>query len=113
MAFMEPEMTDKQWWLYIDGNEGGEYIPDDLFNVDVIRSIIDGPEDADYAEKVLAIVQTYCRSRDAYSAELKYGYGVRSSASGYLDCTDWNVYTSKREALKAVAAEKRANNGDD
>jgi hypothetical protein len=112
MGFMEPQITAKQHWLSIDGNCGTEFLPSELFDAKAVRAIIDGPEDEDYADKILAMVQDYCESTKAYSAELIYGYGVRSSAPGYMDCTPWTVYTNKREATKAYNEEKRECEGD-
>jgi hypothetical protein len=97
---MESQITDKQWWLSIDGNSGTDFIPSDLFNVDSVRAIIDGPEDDDYANKVLAIVRDYTENTTATTAELIHGYGVRLSAPGYLDCTAWEVFSNKREATR-------------
>lgn len=113
MSFMEAEVTDKMYWLAIDGNCGTEYIPQDLFSLERVKAIIDGPDDDEYAEKVLAIVQDYTDNTEAYSAELIFGYGVRSSAAGYLDCTPWSVYTNKREALAAARQEQRECEGKD
>jgi hypothetical protein len=112
MSFMEAQMTGKMWWLSIDGNRGTDYIPDDLFDVESVRAIIEGPEDEDYADKVLALVRDYTENSEAHSAELVMGYGVRSSAPGYMDCTSWSVYTSKREAQSAYAQERRECAGD-
>lgn len=114
MSFMEAEITEKMEWLSIEGNCGIDYIPVDLIDLAAIRAIIDGPEDADYAEKVLALVSDYTENRSAYSAEIVFGYGVRSSAPGYMDCTQWSVYTNKREALSAYAEERReCNDGEE
>ena len=82
MSFMEAQITDKQWWLLIDGPCGVEALPENDLS--------------DYTE-----------NHEAYSAELVHGYGVRSSAPEYLDCTPWAVYTNKREAMRAYRDEQR------
>jgi hypothetical protein len=35
---------------------------------------------------------------DAEVLETVFGYGVRLSASGYLDCTEWEVFDTEAEA---------------
>ena len=32
------------------------------------------------------------------SAHVRFGYGARLSAPGYLDCTDWVVFDTREEA---------------
>lgn len=113
MGFLEAQLTDKQWWLYVDGNIGGEYIPADLFNVNDVRAILDDGEGEGWEDKLLAIVGDYLENTRISSAELIHGYGVRSSAPGYMDCTSWSVYTSKREAVKAYNQENRECEGLD
>lgn len=111
MGHMQAEMTDKQFWVSIDGNAGTDHIPADLIDLAAVRAIIDGPEATDYAEQVLALVRDYTENTKAYEASIVFGYGVRSSAPGYMDCTSWAVYTNKREATQAYNAEKRECNG--
>lgn len=41
------------------------------------------------------------------------GYGVRSTAPGYMDCTDWQVFDSLEEAEEAFREEERQNRGED
>ena len=45
--------------------------------------------------------------------EIKKGYGVRLSARGYMDSTDWEVYGSKAEALKRARELAREAEGED
>ena len=42
--------------------------------------------------------------KDNVTIEEVIGYGVRESAPGYLDCTDWEVFTTIEQA-EARAAE--------
>jgi len=110
---MEAQITDKQEWLCIDGEEGTEYIQGDLLPMNAIRAIIDGDGDGGYANRVLALVRDYARCDVALEAEIVFGYGVRSSADGYMDCTDWEVYTTKKEAMQAYRREQRECGGLD
>lgn len=113
MGFMNAQMTEKQYWLQIDGRPNGvESIPDNLFSVYDVRLLLD----ADELDKsaLLKIVGDYTQCRkpeNIFSAELVFGYGVRSSSPGYMDCTDWIVYTTKRGALLAARQEQRECDG--
>lgn len=105
MGFMKPEVTDKMDWLAIDGN-GIEYLPEDIVDADRIRKLLK-IEDKEALDLVIEhiiwpAIKDYVRIHNfaaIESIEVITGYGVRLSAPGYMDCTDWEVYASKREAL--------------
>jgi len=92
---MQPEITEKQYWYVIDGPHGTEYVPcemvpyHDVFTFGNRSPIPDA-------------LRPYCENAEAYSITRIYGYGVRLTMPGFLDCTDWTVYTNKREAIKAA-----------
>jgi hypothetical protein len=93
---MEPEVTVKQSWLAIYGPQGGECIPLDLTNILTLN--YEGPAIAlDYFG-----IGDYFENRVATSIQTTYGYGVRLSMPGYLDCTPWRVYPTLREARRAA-----------
>ena len=119
MPFMEPYVTDKQDWLCVD-YDGIDWIPDDCFHLDTVRRILAIPDDCQRLKTIRAelwpMIRDYVEQRysiarlpnldmtmpDMLSSvdfRLVRGYGVRLSASGYMDCTPWEVYTNKREAL--------------
>ena len=77
---MEPEITEKQTWYVVEGNCGTDFVPADVCAV------------ADIAD--------YVESSTIESVETMEGYGARLSASGYLDCTDWSVFDSIKEAAQ-------------
>jgi hypothetical protein len=108
---MNAYITDKQFWLMIDG-DGTDYIPDDLFNVDVVRKILEDTDDILEAwAQLRPLVGDYCEAGNhPYNIELIHGYGVRLSANGYLDCTPWEVYTNKKEATQRA---KELDRGED
>lgn len=112
MSFMNAVITDKQYWLMIDGDAGTEYIPDMLFNTADIKKILDD-ENTNLDADLLPIINDYVETSRISSAELVYGYGVRSSAAGYMDCTSWSVYTNKREAESAARQKQRKCEGKD
>ncbi len=110
MAFMNSEVLDKQLWLAVDTAQGIWNIPDDLFNAADIRKILDNPSalyDAigEYTEAF--------KPDHIYGAELIRAYGVRLSAAGYMDCTEWEIFTNKREALQRARELDRESEGED
>jgi hypothetical protein len=46
-------------------------------------------------------------------SKLTQGYGVRLSASGYLDATEWEVYPSKQRALERALELAHEYEGDE
>ena len=104
MGFLKPEATSKVEWLKVDGN-GIEYIPEDIVDTRRIRELLK-IEDAEARDLILEqiiwpAIKDYVRVHspaEIDSLEVVKGYGVRLSAPGYLDCTDWEVYRSLREA---------------
>lgn len=113
MSFMEAEMTDKQEWVEVDGNCGIEFIPAELVDINEVRAVIDNMEQnyEDSMHKLHALIRDYLESTRVFNAEITMGYGVRSSASGYMDCTSWSVYSTKKEALQAARQEQRECDG--
>ena len=70
--FMTAEVIKGAFWR-VETDNGTEVIPQEYF----IRG--------DYDNDV--------------EAEICNGYGVRLSASGYLDCTDWSVFDTEQKAF--------------
>lgn len=112
MAFMQAEITDKQHWIMVDG-DGVDYFPADLIDVGEFRKALKRNDDM---ESAFEIVKDYTETRDhkqIIDMAIVYGYGVRSSASGYMDCTSWTVYGNKRAAEQAARQEQRECEGLD
>ena len=84
--FMEAEVTDKQRWLEVDGPRGIEFFP------------------LNYISRAEAL-KAYGSNR--WTARTIMGYGVRMQAPGYLDATEWEVYTNQREALRRAREMER------
>lgn len=87
MGFMKAQITGPSYWWEIDTRaEGTICIPEDLVGKEniTIESFKDyvGTTDSD----------------DINDWELKFGYGARLSAPGYMDCTEWCVFDSEEEA---------------
>ena len=106
MSFMHPEATSKVEWLKVDGNSI-EYLPEDIVDTRRIRKLLK-IEDAEALDLVIEqiiwpMIKDYVRVHspaEIDSIEVIKGYGVRLSAPGYMDCTDWEVYSSIKEANK-------------
>ena len=83
MAFMQRQITIKSKWFQVETSQGTEFIPDDVAGSN--PSIEDL---ADYCEGI------------PISFEVITGYGCRLSAPGYLDCTEWVVFPTEKEAIE-------------
>jgi hypothetical protein len=81
MAFMQPQITDKQYWWKGDAKDGGtQFAPYNDINGDTFKTDVLGIEVGDTPPEIVC------------------GWGVRLSAPGYLDCTDWEVFEDHDEA---------------
>lgn len=82
MGFMKPEITDYKKWYKVDGNNGTNFEPADLFTKPDAKGMYTGKVE---------------------SVETVYGHGARLSAPGYLDCTDWCVFKTIKQAEDYLA----------
>jgi hypothetical protein len=112
MAFMEHQITDKQYWYEVDGPQGTEYIPADVVGcmttvgntvrvstVEELR-MIDGelPDSDNCRYPVPSALADYCENKEAWRIDLIQGYGARISAPGYMDRTEWSVFDTPEKA---------------
>lgn len=117
-TFMDVQITDKHDWLEIDSSNGTFYT-DDTTHIPSKRDVMDAYDDGQhsddrYQEYLTKEYREYCElAREIYSVKRLKGYGVRLSAPGYLDCTEWEVYTNKREAMRRARELDRENQGFD
>jgi len=93
MAFMQPEITEKQEWAEVETNAGTWWIPFDVLSTSEAQSARHG----DF-EPLLK----YTEGTKIYDdqSSVKKGYGVRLSAPGYMDATDWEIYSNLKDAKK-------------
>ncbi len=70
--FMQPQVY-KTTWIQFDDDDGTNFVQAEYYE----------PAD-DHTEK----------------STLRGYYGARLSAAGYMDCTDWSVFKTEREALE-------------
>lgn len=128
MSFMEAQMTKKIEWVEVDGDNGFDWIPFDILTkteAAAVRALWASPRfgmgrtivgiHPRYAafQAAWEAVSKYTESRKVYAINIVKGYGVRSSAPGYMDATPWSVYTSLKNAKRAFAEEKRACRGEE
>jgi hypothetical protein len=91
MSFMQRQIVGPQEWLRIETTHGTFFIPLDL--VGPIKNWDGQGENPDE----FSDVQTYCEGKPQ-SWEVITGFGARLSAPGYLDCTEWSVFETEKEA---------------
>lgn len=99
MSHLVAQMTSCIEWYKIETDMGIWYV--DVTTPTMSRQeILDAwdNEDADVIEHMLQ----YTEGTDIIDdITIIKGYGVRLSAPGYIDCTDWDVYLTEEEALDA------------
>jgi hypothetical protein len=93
MAFMKPEVTEKQDWAEVETTAGIWWVPFDVLSKSEAESARRGN-----FEPLLKYTEGNAVYLD--QSGIKKGYGVRLSAPGYMDATEWEVYGSKKEALR-------------
>lgn len=93
MAHMQPDVTTKQDWAGVETNSGFWWMPFEILSKSEIESVRRG----NY-EPLLKYTEG-TRVHDSLSS-VKKGYGVRLSAPGYMDATEWEVYGSLKEAQR-------------
>lgn len=77
---MQQQIQNDLWWK-VEGNEGTYYVPAEYFGRSEAMSNYPGQA-------------THCRKIR--------GWGARLSAPGYMDCTEWCVFKTKKEAKEYI-----------
>jgi len=133
VSYMQAEISGPETWLQIDGSNGTTNVPTDVVGLpdcppavgewpvgeEISEDWITGRLEHTYprtagvraervwAEIVSAVGDYYDGPKDGIqSVQLVTGWGVRSQAPGYMDVTEWTVYTSEDEAREAYQAER-------
>ncbi len=96
MSFMERELTGKE--LFAVCNDGEFFIP-----IEQLGITLPDENTPDYLENCKKLLGDFLPCGEVYSISVIKGYGARLSAPGFLDCTEWAVFTNKREAQKHFA----------
>lgn len=88
MSFMERQIVYGRW-IEVDGPCGIDAIPFD---------VVYPSQNQKTLHPTFEDVRDYTENREAYSIEVRDGYGARLSAPGYMDCTEWSVFDTEDEA---------------
>ena len=82
-VFMVPQMTGPEWWFYYETTDGGTtWVLAEYFSKDSLAE--------ELGDDLVG------------SIGITAGYGVRRSAPGYMDCTEWEVFGDEGEAEAAL-----------
>ena len=108
MPFMDPEIY-KTTGTEIETDWGTCYVPSDVMTPPTERIDDDSPDFAEWCK----VAGDYCEGGPSRIRSLApcAGWFARMSAAGYLDCTEWCCYQTKREALDALS--EMYGDGDD
>src|SRR5262245_66040918 len=103
MSFMGPEVVFGTW-LEVESDWGVEYVPEEV--VGYIGLELGEMMDCDCPEwkRAKRALRPYLLGR-AEAVTLIKGHGVRLSAPGYLDCSEWMVFENERDALAYLEEE--------
>ncbi len=77
MSFMQRQITPQQPWWEVETTSGTFFVDKSLCGIRGVNDYVEG--------KVLSVSHTV-------------GYGARLSAPGYMDCTEWCVFSTPEEA---------------
>lgn len=114
MSHMQAQMTKKREWLEVDGPMGTEWVDladlprDDVRHFLSVMRLANDKADGRGRPRLPKSIASFFENHEVWEAKLVKGYGVRSSAPGYIDATSWTVYSSLKDARRAYADEKRA-----
>ncbi len=121
MAFMTPAY-DRTDWIEVEGRQGTYVIPADIvgltskdFDDDQVSH---NDDDLQKYTALVDIVEDY-QENSADQIEtisfIRNKIGVRLSASGYMDCTDWSIFDTENAARDFVSDfyEVDPDNGDE
>lgn len=80
MSFMQKQITYRRDWWEVDGTSGIEFFDCADFTKEQAKENYSGLK--------------------VWTVEKTTGYGARLSAPGYLDCTEWSVFETEKEAAE-------------
>ncbi len=103
MSFMQKQIVSTNW-LEIETSNGTVFLPEDMAPqtaIDFCDSIgeLHEPDELPSTVKCDLLEWTDCNdANDIESVERITGFGCRLSAPGYMDCTEWSVFKTEKEA---------------
>lgn len=106
MPFMEKQVTRKLLWYAIDTESGVWFIPAEDVDGGKLADAFDGGFvlDVDEFEHADTFLQ-YTEGSKLQGISVRLGYGARLSAPGYLDCTEWSVFDTVKDAEEYLDSE--------
>lgn len=96
MSFMQPTIEYGTWYE-IETTYGTQYLPSDMFSDNLKER---GEEEVEEGWK--DYVRDFVEG-SPLTMEVISGWGVRMSAAGYMDCTEWSVFETEQEAIDYCA----------
>lgn len=91
-TFMKQQITNKVRWLRVETMDAGTEF------VSVYDTGLDIPNGNNFDDPDVAqTIRQYCDGEPETWENIQ-GYGARLSAPGYLDCTEWAVFSTIAEA---------------
>lgn len=120
MSFMQAQITKKTKWVRVTSTHDEMYdvSADECFRGQVSLGVHfeDGEQKISdpglTPEDVLAFTEVPLATQ-IKSVEVIEGYGVRASAPGYMDRTDWEVFDTVKAAEKRYRELRRELRGED
>jgi hypothetical protein len=104
MSHMQAQIEHGEWYEVSSNHGETTWVPADVVGLEfghVEAGKIDG---ATLVEKLKPFVEgTIDEDDGAAVVQAKRGYGARTSAPGYLDCTDWCVFDTEQQAIDYLA----------
>lgn len=99
MGFMQKQITEKRAWVQVETSIGTEFIDTSTLGMLGLRdSQTETHKITDKErEEGIADLSQYCEGTIKEWKTIR-GYGARLSAPGYLDCTEWTVFDTVKEA---------------
>jgi hypothetical protein len=94
MGAMKPEIVGPTEWWEVETNQGTYYVQCEFVGRENVKAVA-----------LLDYLPETTDTSDIMRWEFKSGYGARLSMPGYLDCTDWSVHDTEREAKDCLAEE--------
>jgi hypothetical protein len=90
--FMQPQVVHGKFYE-IETNNGTWFVPVD---------VVGGPSKGTTYDQFKAELLQYTEASEVYEWKVIKGWGARLSAPGYMDCTEWSVYSTETEAWEQL-----------
>lgn len=103
MSFMRPMIYKGDFYL-IDGDNGTDFVPGDLADIDLLTGETLTEDDPGFRDAVEQLRDFIESPRGIQSIERHMGFYGRYSAPGYSDATDY-VWGSTEEKVRATLEE--------